>query len=339
VKYLYVLVSDKNDYYYEQALLSITSLKMRMPDSFVSLLIDDLTEKTFIDKRHDIIELVNELKVIKIEAMFNKKARSRWLKTSMRQHIEGDFLFIDCDTVITDNLDNIFDKNINLAAVLDLHKSDHTKNTIRMIQKRIKILKLTSFSELKNYFNSGVIFCRDIPVTHEFFSEWHKLWLISFSKGILEDQAGFNQVNYLFNNIIAELDGIWNCQIDFGGISYFLNAKIIHYFISMYGRKLYESSYLLASISIAQNIKEKGLVSKEIKEMLKYPKLLNNNTRLIADKRMLTVINSRLFAFLVGTCKNDNKSFIINCIDYLILPIISMKEIIDNISKKIRSII
>jgi hypothetical protein len=40
-----------------------------------------------IGKRKEILSHVNELKIITIDGHFNKKARSRWLKTSMRQHL------------------------------------------------------------------------------------------------------------------------------------------------------------------------------------------------------------------------------------------------------------
>ncbi|GHT86405.1 hypothetical protein FACS1894137_11940 [Spirochaetia bacterium] len=121
MKYVYVLVSDESDYYFEQALMSITSLKMQMPAGFVVLLIDDITEKTLSGKRRDILELVDELKVVEIESKFNKKARSRWLKTTMREHIQGDFLYIDCDTVIAEDLSDIAKLDIELGGVPDSH--------------------------------------------------------------------------------------------------------------------------------------------------------------------------------------------------------------------------
>ena len=42
--YVYVLVSGKNDLYYEQALMSTYSLRNLMPDANIALLVDNKTE-------------------------------------------------------------------------------------------------------------------------------------------------------------------------------------------------------------------------------------------------------------------------------------------------------
>jgi len=163
IKYLYVLASDDTDYYLEQALLSVTSLKMRMPDAFISLLVDDVTEKTLVDKRREIIEMADELKVVEIGKEFNKKQRSRWLKTSMRNLIEGDFIYIDCDT-----LDGIEQHDIDLGDALDKHcllDDHHMKEYIQINDKKAGFS--SSFESVK-HFNSGVLWCRDSPACHAF---------------------------------------------------------------------------------------------------------------------------------------------------------------------------
>jgi lipopolysaccharide biosynthesis glycosyltransferase len=157
MKYLYVLASDDSDYYFEQALLSITSLRMRMSVAFVSLLVDDITEAGLTGKRKEIIELVDELKSIKIDERFDKKARSRWLKTSMREHITGDFLYIDCDTVIAEDLSSIDNIDADIGAVLDGHMtlSDSAVFRSKFLQdKKNENTKLGFVS----VFNSNVFF-------------------------------------------------------------------------------------------------------------------------------------------------------------------------------------
>jgi len=50
VKFLYILVSNEKDIYYEQTLVSVLSLRHYNPDAFVTLLVDDKTDKTLKDK-------------------------------------------------------------------------------------------------------------------------------------------------------------------------------------------------------------------------------------------------------------------------------------------------
>jgi len=293
IKYLYVLSSDASDNYLEQAFLSIISLKIYMPNSFVSILTDDVTEKTLIDKRKNILEYINELKVIEIDPQFKKRARSRWLKTSMRRHIQGDFLFIDCDTIICEDLSEIEKTNADLCAVFNAHNLLNEQYNRENIFYYDKILGHNSTLLSDRYFNSGVIFCRDVPACHSFFDEWHKLWLNGFSI-LLNDQPSFNQANYNLKNIIKELDGIWNCQIRTGGLAFLVNAKIIHYFAT---NNINDNPFTLADPSLLQNIKENGIIADNIIECLHHPKTcFYLHTQLLSNKKTIEIIFSRLFS-------------------------------------------
>lgn len=275
IKYLFVLASDSSDNYYEQAFLAISSLKIHTPNAFVSLLIDDITETTLTGKRENIRNLVNEIKTVKIDSKFNKKARSRWLKTSMRKHIEGDFLYIDNDTIISGDLSEIENINADVGAILDDHTYlyEFEKTRPSRYKEIKKIFKLRNFGvpfDFKIYFNGGVFFCRDTKKGHDFFNEWHRLWLHCFDLNLLTDQPSLNQANYNLGNIICELDGIWNCQLMHdGALKYFFNAKILHYFATHVENK----PFLLANIEYTNTIKETGDIDQNTLEMLKNPKI------------------------------------------------------------------
>jgi hypothetical protein len=291
IKYVYVLVDDETDYYLEQALISITSLKMYTPNAYVSLLIDDTTEETLISNRRNILELISELKVIKIESQFNKKARSRWLKTSMRQHIEGDFLFIDCDTVICEDLSDIENISVDLGAVLNRHLLIDDSPTARYIHGNDKTLGFNASQKSDKHFNSGVILCKDIPVCHSFFHEWHTLWIKGYTKKVV-DQPSFNQTNQNFNSIIKEMDGIWNCQIQTGGIAFLEDAKIIHYFAMVKNNIL----YTLSDPRVLQKVRESYIIDDELKECLSHPRRnFYLHSQVITNKKNIDIIYSRSF--------------------------------------------
>jgi hypothetical protein len=204
--------------------------------------------------------------------MLNKE-RSRWLKTSMRQHISGDFLFIDCDTIIACDLKNISKIGIELGAVLDIHlplqkrfKKNEEKKNIHLERDK----KLGFTTAIDYYFNSGVILCKDTPANHKFFDLWHQLWKSSAEKGVLEDQPSFSQTNLTLNNQIKEINGVWNCQIVKSGIRYVPFAKIIHYYNVDPNIK---KKYIFANAYIYQDIKEKKMIPQEILKLLKRPRL------------------------------------------------------------------
>ena len=276
MKYLYVLSSNESDTYLEQALLSIVSLRIVNPNSFITLLMDNSTKISLTGKREKILSLINEHVSVDIEEKYNKKAVSRWLKTSMRKYITGDFLYIDTDTIIADDISALDNFNINLGAVLNEHThlsslKNYNPNNLNKMQELDKKLGFSSTINSDTYFNSGILLCRDCTLTHNFFNEWHRQWQICFNKNSITDQQSFNQTNYIQRNIITELEGIWNCQIlADGGINYFHNAKIIHYFAGMSG----ENPYIPASQKIIAEIKETGIINSKIMEMVKNPKCL-----------------------------------------------------------------
>jgi lipopolysaccharide biosynthesis glycosyltransferase len=297
MKYLYVLVSNESDLYYEQALLSITSLRIKMPNAFISLLVDDKTAKTLTGNRSAIFHLITEFVTVAISPDKDNKERSRWLKTSMRNHIANDFLYIDCDTIIAGDLSDISNINVELGAVLDVHL---------MLQERFKDLerkkihierdeKIGFNSAVDKYFNSGVILCKDTSFTHDFFKLWHQLWQFSAEKGILEDQPSFSQANFKFNNVINELDGIWNCQIVRWGKQYLPKAKIIHYYNV---DPNIQRPYIFANVSIYNDIKCTGKISNSTLDLLKYPRAAftpSTKIRFTNNKKILKMIDSAFF--------------------------------------------
>ncbi|MCL2400034.1 MAG: putative nucleotide-diphospho-sugar transferase [Defluviitaleaceae bacterium] len=296
MKYLYVLTSNENDYYLEQTLLSITSLRLHMPNAFISLLVDNETETTLSGKRRAILDLVNEFKSITIDPQFNQKARSRWLKTSMRQYIDDDFLYIDGDTIIADDLSDIVNIDMDIGAVLDSHIYLSEKNNYFPIRlKNIKAMcpkfGITPEFDLNVYFNGGIMFCRNNETGHRFFREWHRLWLKCYELGSLNDQSSLNLSNFVLSSVIKELDGIWNCQIlDDGALRFLYNAKIIHYFSSRPGEKV----YLPANDNFLDRIKKNGFIEQNILDLIKTPKtLFAPNTRLfLVDKSFHTFYDS-----------------------------------------------
>ena len=105
MKYVYVLTSNETDFYAEQAVVSIYSLKKFNSGCFVVLVVDSSTNENLINGRELVKNLVDEVIVIDIPPLFSNHQKSRFLKTSLRDIISGDFIFIDTDTIILGSLD------------------------------------------------------------------------------------------------------------------------------------------------------------------------------------------------------------------------------------------
>ena len=123
-KIIYVLVSNENDCYLEQALVSIYSLRLYNPDANLLLLVDEETSRTLENGiRKLILNYVSKLVIVDVPFHYSKQQKSRYIKTSLRSQVIGDFLFIDCDTIINEELKDIDNLSCEIAAVPDCHLS------------------------------------------------------------------------------------------------------------------------------------------------------------------------------------------------------------------------
>lgn len=235
--FVYVLVSNEKDTYYEQTMISVSSLLLRNKDAKVVIIIDQGTAATFTGKRTFHEKISVEIRRIQVPEEYNNRDRSRFLKTTMYNYIDEDFLFIDGDTLVCDNLASVFDESINpmsIGMVLDRHKKISESSYKNFYDLRAKPLNWASGFEDK-HFNSGVILVRKSAEAQKFFEEWHKLWKETLEKySVVYDQTALNEVNARLGGLVKEMDGTWNCQATRRSsfIKYLCNAKIMHYYAS-----------------------------------------------------------------------------------------------------------
>ncbi len=229
-KIVYVVISNNNDFYWEQAWASAYSVKLHTPTAHITFVTDDVTYTSVMEsKRKKSLYVIDEIVPIHINEKFSNMQRSRWLKTNLRNLINGDFLFIDTDTIITSDISDIDNLKCNMAAVYDSHckfKEFPFNNGVKQLIKKVYGIKLSSNTE---YFNSGVLYVKDNKYTSDFYNQWHENWLYSKSRGVSTDQPSLAKTNNENKGFISILDGVYNCQVAIS-IQYLNNAKIMHFF-------------------------------------------------------------------------------------------------------------
>lgn len=283
-KLLYILISSENDIYLEQAYISISSVRHHMgANVIICLLMDNYTKNSLKDGREQIVELVDELVSVDVDRAFSQQQRSRFLKTSARNIISGDFLFIDCDTIILKSLEDIDNVTANLAAVKDSH-TDFLHSPYReMCINHCRKFDV-DVSKIDSYFNSGVLLVKDTRETRIFYQHWHNNWIKGYQLGVNMDQPAFNFTNISMGCFIKELNDIWNCQY-IHGIRFLNKAKILHYLCT---NKLAENdtaSFLLRDESVLKCLKKNYIITPEIKQCFEDPFLgIPPLTHLLAGK-------------------------------------------------------
>jgi len=266
MKYVYVLTSDSSDIYYEQFLVSLTSLKHWNPTAEVSLVCDNLTNETLVGLRSRHKNYVDDVKVVPFSSDKEKHYRSRFLKTTLRDILEGDFLYLDSDTIICNQVDeSAFTGDV--MGVDDCHLSpvDHPG-----WNRFMKQIRQAGFSErgISHYINGGVLWMKDSVIGHQFASLWHELWMISVEHGVFVDQPSLNEANKRMNCVIRVLSGEYNCQVS-ATLKYFNCAKIIHCFATTVSKMNPDTfAFFFLNSEFYQEIKRRNLTSLEMERLL-----------------------------------------------------------------------
>ncbi len=240
-KIVYVLVSSEKDYYLEQAYVSMYSLRQHNPKAQICLVADTDTVEGIRNNevRGRLATYVDEFVSVDFPEHVSMKERSRALKTSLRKHVSGTFLFVDTDTVICGDLSEIDGWQFDLGIVLDLHSHLNRHPYGKGIKATIKKMYNVEVPDGIDYYNSGVMFVKDNEKTHDFFQRWHENWQKTKDlPGGFRDQQSLIKTEIDLNGFIYPMSGDYNCQI-LGSIQYLHTGKILHFFNTQWnGEKL-----------------------------------------------------------------------------------------------------
>jgi hypothetical protein len=181
----YALACDRWDDYGAMLCISAATLRRLHPDVDIVVLSDETTLSHLGTGRATLERFAN--RVVQVEGIEgSSRERSRVLKTTMRRHLKGRFVFLDLDTVVVGKLDTLFKSAEPLGIALD-YESGSVDERDREIYER-----LDSSHYPPRAFNSGVMTVDDSPSVRAFFDEWHRRWRLSRDLGRLEDQPSLN---------------------------------------------------------------------------------------------------------------------------------------------------
>ena len=210
-KLVYVLTCEEDDTYIEQALISIWSARYHNPQSIIILIVDDLTRKLLVGMRAEVLKYVTDCIVIDLPLEMRMRERSRYIKTSVRKIIKGDFLFIDTDTIICRSLAEVDNLSIEIGAVLDSHLyvTEYPEYLYSFLKSRLDKIDV-DISFVKSYFSSGVMYVKDTLMTHKLYELWHQNWREGLSNGFIGDQPYLLKSDQILGGVITEISRNWN---------------------------------------------------------------------------------------------------------------------------------
>ena len=211
-KLVYVLTCAPEATYIEQALISIWSARYHNPNAHIMLLVDDKTNELLEGQRAEVLKYISEKIVISFEnTTLTPMYRSRYIKTKVRELVDGDLLFIDSDTVINHSLEEIDQLPYELAAVPESNlpiAQFHPALYQSMCENAEKIGWRYLGEEY--YFSSGVVYAKDTPKTHQLFQLWHQYWMEGLKIDVRIDQPALAKANIACGHLIQLMDNRWN---------------------------------------------------------------------------------------------------------------------------------
>ena len=266
---VYVLVANEKNLYLEEMWVSIFSLRRHHPEATVKVLMDVET-KEYLSRFPQLTSMIDETVVVQTPAGYNAKQRSRQIKTTIRNVLTGDYIFIDTDTVICKPLDGIVEDIAEMkdfkgiAAVREGHVT--MKDTLFPPTGTVKRIFDIDISQSPLMTNSGVMFVADIPFTHEFYKRWNENWKRScFEKGNSQDQPSLYATDCQYGYVIRELSGIYNAQVAMS-LKYYADAVILHWWHMDFIEDQSYSPYF--SLKIYQDLKKEGEITPQIEELI-----------------------------------------------------------------------
>lgn len=319
-KIVYCLVSDRLDYYYEQLLISLCSLRKHNAETEVEVVCDVETSNTLTDNRRGIYDYDIHVHSVETPPEWKKWERSRYIKTNLRSLTKGDYLFIDTDTVVCTSLDFLDTISYEIAAVKDSHVT-------RPLPKLSQCQHETESWIWRNaekagvdieglwQYNSGVMLVRDTPSAYGLYEKWSDHYQKLLQHDVNIDQLPLLLSNHEMNNVIAELDPKLNCQVSFQeGRKNVAGAAIIHYFPGQ-GKTLLSIPWFLDPIKIT------GHISDSVQRIIDHPDqffdkeskvMIGDAVALVETPSLLESYNScpkafRLFVNILNTYLDTKK--------------------------------
>jgi len=266
-RFCYVLTTAGRDEFADMTYASVAFLRYAHPEAEIICLCDAASHRALEVARHPLLEVVD--RALPVETPDAPPSfRNRFVKTRMRQILEGDFVYFDADTVAVDRVDEMLACPAPMAGIADCGVPED--------QTGIDGFSRSVFETMgwqlprRTYINGGVLLLRDCEPTRRFGVLWHEKWLAWSRLGRHTDQQALNSaltdsgINY------AVLDGRFNGQFN-GRPSICREPAAVWHFYSSQGERHLDVPKTIQDEAIARFRAEGRLTPEVIRELRRRP--------------------------------------------------------------------
>lgn len=244
---------------------SIHSLRQHDPEREVRVVCDEPTA-SYVRRFPELCSLITEILTVPVPDEFNAKLRSREIKTTVRQHIRGPYLFIDTDTIVCTQLDYVDSLACSVAAVKEFNMTVRENPYGDLVLRNAKNIFDLDISPDETFFNSGVMYVADDERAHRLYEEWHTNWRFSaLQKGNSQDQPSLLKADHDLGHVISELPDELNCQPCMS-LRHLHEASIVHYLHTYFPKDLSFNPFM--DKAVYRQIKADGGITPQTADLI-----------------------------------------------------------------------
>jgi hypothetical protein len=186
----YALSLDDDTAYADLITISARSVTRIYPASRITILTDDESLAHFGNSMPGLLNVSLDIKSVGTYAG-PPRLRSRFVKTQVRNVLDGDFLYIDADTVAVSRFDEILECDAPISAAIDRNLVNPAGGFPNWVVPDFD--RLGWRHPTRVYLNAGVVFWKDCDQARALGQLWHQNWLY-YTKTVDNpaDQPAFN---------------------------------------------------------------------------------------------------------------------------------------------------
>jgi len=228
MKVCYCITSDgQSDAFADMAYISASLVRRAEPHIKIVLLLDLQTAVALRQVEAPVLELADE--IVEIETgLTHPVGRNRFLKTVMRQHVKGDFLYLDADALPVKSFAAAWQPpDWDIAGIPNRHRGSpyaHLPSKVASLYERLEwpIPK-------HPFINGGVLYWADTPVAHRLSEGYHRRWrTYTEATGDYHDQPALNSAIAVGDARLEVMSLRYNAMVE-SAPAFARDARIIHF--------------------------------------------------------------------------------------------------------------
>lgn len=224
----YVLTGGAGSAYADMTAVSALSLLAIHPGTPVTVLGDDATVRELAAADGP---LARRARLVAVPVPDGDAAgASRSIKTTMREALTGDLLYLDADTIVVRPIDAA----LATSRAPRLAHDRHLRSGGPALQFSPWVEELIAravWPRPRAYFNSGVIWLPDTQATHRLTAEWRRRWLEGRQHGVWKDQPALNVAIHQLPDPIEPLAPAWNVH-PYAAPQHIRRARVLHFWVT-----------------------------------------------------------------------------------------------------------